>query len=132
MNILISSQSQWSTLLATCTPLAGAEGFVDDNAVGSCCSHEGGAIREAGPARVEIESDVGEAIAEGTEEESDVPNKPAKSVYISTLFRSIDFGGRGTEGFGPASIVSWLWLLAWRFCSWGVSSVGIGLLLQRH
>ena len=82
MNILISSQSQWPTLLATCTSLASAECFVDYNAIGSCCCHESGAIREAGPARVEVESDVGQAIAEGTEEEGDVPNKPAKSVSV--------------------------------------------------
>lgn len=117
LHIFISSQSQWPALLATCTPLASAECFVDDNTVGSCCCHEGGAIREAGPARVEVKSDIGEAVAERTEEERDMSDEPAESVYVSTMFRSIDFGGRGTEGFGPASIVSWLWLLALRFCS---------------
>lgn len=82
LNILISSQSQGTTLLATCTALASAESFVDDNAVGCSCCHEGCAIREAGPARVEVESDVGEAIAEGAEEERDVSDEPAKSVYV--------------------------------------------------
>ena len=117
LNIFISSQSQRPTLLTTCTPLTSAECFVDDDTVGSCCCHEGGAIREAGPARVKVESDVGEAIAEGAEKERDVSNEPAKPVYFSIMFRSIDFGGRGTEGFGPASIVSWLCSLALRFCS---------------
>ncbi len=86
LNIFISSQSQRSTLLTTCTSLASAECFVDDNTVGSCCCHEGGAIREAGPARVEVESDVGEAIAERAEEERDVADEPAKSVYVSMMF----------------------------------------------
>lgn len=78
LNIFISSQRQRSTLLATSTPLASTECFVDDNAVGSCCGHEGGAIREAGPARVEVEGDVGEAVAERAEEERDVADKPAE------------------------------------------------------
>ena len=98
LNIFISSQSQWSTLLATCTPLASAECFVDDNTVGCCCCHEGGAIREAGPARVEVESDVGEAIAERAEEERDVADEPAESMDISTRFQSIDHGEKVLKG----------------------------------
>ena len=100
LNILISSQSQWSTLLATCTPLASAECFVDDNTVGCCCCHEGCAIRETGPARVEVESDVGETIAEGAEEERDVSDEPAESVYVSMMFRSIDLGEEVLKGLG--------------------------------
>ena len=87
LNIFISGQSQRPTLLATCTPLAGAECFVDDYTVGCSCCHEGGAIREAGPARVEVESDVGEAVAERAEEEHDVADEPAESVYVSTMFQ---------------------------------------------
>ena len=132
LNIFIPSQSQWPTLLATCTPLASAECLVDDNTIGSRCSHESGAIREAGPARVEVESDVGETVAEGAEEERDVSDKPAESVLLSTIFLSIDFEGRSTEGFEPASIASLLWLSALRFCSWRIVPVGVGLLLQRH
>ena len=100
LNIFISSQSQRSTLLATCTPLASAECFVDDNTVGCCCCHEGGAIRETGPARVEVESDVGEAIAERAEEERDVSNEPAESVHISTIFRSIGLEEMVLKGLG--------------------------------
>lgn len=87
-------------MLATCTPLASAECFVDDDTVGSCCCHEGGAIREAGPARVEVESDVGEAIAERTEEERDVADKPAESVYVKNMFRSIGIGEKVLKGLG--------------------------------
>ena len=91
LNIFISSQSQRPTLLTTCTPLAGAEGFVDDYTVGCCCGHEGGAIRETGPARVEIECDVGETVAERAEEERHVADEPAESVvYVSMMF-SIDW-----------------------------------------
>ena len=87
-------------MLATCTPLASAKRFVDNNTVGCCCCHEGGAIREAGPARVEVESDVGEAVAERAEEERDVSDKPTESVYVSTMFRSIDLGDKVLERLG--------------------------------
>ena len=100
LNIFIPSQSQRSTLLATCTPLASAECFVDYYTVGSCCCHEGCAIREAGPARVEVESDVGEAVAERAEEEHDVSDKPAESVYVSTMVQSIGLGGEVLKGLG--------------------------------
>lgn len=100
LNIFISSQRQRSTLLATSTPLASTECFVDDNAVGSCCGHEGGAIREAGPARVEVEGDVGEAVAERAEEERDVADKPAESVYVRNRFGSIGMGEKVLKGLG--------------------------------
>ena len=100
LNIFISSKSQGPTLLATCTPLAGAECFVDDDTVGCCCCHEGGAIREAGPARVEVESDVGEAVAERAEEERDVADKPAESVYVKNMFGSIGMEEKVLKGLG--------------------------------
>ena len=56
------------------------------------------------------------------------PTNQPNLCIVSTMFRPISFGGRSTEGFGPASIVSWLWLLALRFCidvAWRLLSVGI-------
>ena len=100
LNIFISSQSQRSTMLATCTPLASAECFVDDYTVGCCCCHKGCAIREAGPARVEVESDVGEAVAERAEEKHDVSDEPAESMYVSTMFQLIGLGGKVLKGLG--------------------------------
>lgn len=79
LNILIPSDGEGTTRLSTSRTSTGASGFVDDDTIGSCSSHESCAIREPGHARACGEGNVRESIADGAEEKREVTDEPAKS-----------------------------------------------------
>jgi hypothetical protein len=59
--------------------------LVDDDAVRDGGRGEGQAIREACPAGVPVEGHVRESVANGAEQERDVPDKPSKLERLCEL-----------------------------------------------
>ena len=71
--------------MAASGSLAGTECFVDDDSVGCCGCYKGSAVGESCPARVGVEGDVRQAVAESAEEEGYMSNKPAKLECLGKL-----------------------------------------------
>ena len=68
LHILISCHGQCATLLATTGTSASTESLVDNNSVSCSRCNKSGAIREASPAGIKVEGQIGKAIAERAEE----------------------------------------------------------------
>lgn len=83
MDILIPSQSQGPTLLATTRTHACTVRLVDNNTIGCCGCYESGAVGEHCRFGVGMEGDVGDAIAKSADEEGDVSDEPAELVDMS-------------------------------------------------
>ena len=86
LHVLIPSQLQRGAMplptLRTCTVA-----FEDHDAVGGGGGDKGGAVAVAGPAAGRVEGDVAQAVAEGADEEGDMPAEPGEleaGWYVST------------------------------------------------
>ena len=77
LHILICRQRQRAALTLAAL-LTRAVALEHDNTVGDSCGDESGTVAEAGPARVEVEGDVAEHVAQRAEEERHMPAEPGE------------------------------------------------------
>jgi hypothetical protein len=84
LHILIGEQGNEARGLALShtRPVA----LVDDDSVSQGGGDEGQTIREACPAGVPVEGHVRQAVAEGAEQQRDVPDKPSKLECLRELY----------------------------------------------
>lgn len=88
LHILVGYQSDWA-LWCLSTLRTGTVSLKDDNAVRRCRGHESGPVAELSPAAVVLEEDVAEAIAECSQEESDMSDEPCELERLGELHEAL-------------------------------------------
>ena len=99
LHILIQGEVHGNSLLRLPRASASPITFVDDNAISSGSRDEGCAVGELGPSAVEVEGDVGQAVPQDTQEESDVSGEPGKLERL----------GQCHESLGQRHVCRWRW-----------------------
>lgn len=84
LNIFVTNNGKGAALCFA-RSLTRAEALEDDDSIGGSSRNKGGAVRVACPTGVVVHGDVGEGVAEGAKEQSDMTDEPGKLEGLCEL-----------------------------------------------